>query len=105
SQTPNGHRPAAKLAEVRLDFIEQDLFLAIVHAFHRGQDAGVIAHFFSRTLQGLDVLRETRTAVPHPRIDEGVADARVAAQANAHRLDVGPESFGQVRQFVHETDL
>ncbi len=66
-----------KLAEVRLDLVEQDLLLALVDAFHRGQDAGVVAHFLSRTLQGLHILGETRTAIAQAGIDKGVADARI----------------------------
>jgi len=46
------------LAEMRLDLIEEDLLLAVVDTLHRGQDAGVIAHFLGRALQGLDILGE-----------------------------------------------
>ena len=59
----------------------------------------------ARMNQRLDILGETRAAVPRPREEELVPDAGIGADADAHTLDVGADPFGQVGQVVHEADL
>src|SRR6202046_5935213 len=71
-QSPDRQGLAAQIAEMRLDLMKQDLLLAMVDAFDRGENAGVIAHFLGGALQRLNVLGKAGPAVPHPGINEGI---------------------------------
>ena len=53
-------------------------------------------------LQRLHVFRETGTTVTATGVQEAVADARVGADAVAHRFDIDANLVGQVGHFVHE---
>src|SRR5690606_15592635 len=62
-------------------------------------------HGHRGTAAGTNVIREAGAAVADAGINEFVADARVGADAEPHVLDVRAEAFGDVGQFVHETDF
>ncbi|MNP09531.1 hypothetical protein D3C76_1016430 [compost metagenome] len=60
---------------------------------------------FGAVDQGAHVLGEAGTAITAAGVDEVVADARVGADAQAHRFDVGTQVFGQLGDLVDEADL
>ena len=51
------------------------------------------------------VFRETGTTVTNARIDKLISNPRIGAYADPYLLDIGPVEVGNIRQFVHETDL
>ncbi len=57
-----------------------------------------------RADQRLHVFREARTAIAATGIQEVVADARIGADAAAHRFDIRADAVGQIREFVHVRD-
>ena len=52
----------------------------------------------------LHVLREARPAVAGARVEESLADARVGADAEPNRVDVGARGVAEARELVHERD-
>ena len=55
--------------------------------------------------QGAHVFGEARAAITAAGVDKVVADARVGTDAQAHRLNVGAQVFGQLGNLVDEADL
>ena len=105
-QTPQGESPAAQVAFVeRVDTLEQLVLLPLIDRFDRLQQIAGAVRLFGTVDQGAHVLGKARTAITTTRVDEVIADARVGADALAHRFDVGTQVFGQLGDLVDETDL
>ncbi len=66
---------------------------------------GIETNAFRGVNQRLHVFGEAAATVAHTGVDELIADARIAANAFAHCLDVGPQPLGQIGHFVHEADF
>jgi hypothetical protein len=73
--------------------------------FHGLQQVAGAMRFFGAVDQGAHVFGETRTAITAAGVDEVVANARVRADAQSHRFDVGAQVFGQLGDLVDEADL
>ena len=91
-KAPHGETPLRQvIAEARDDLVDECFLLRFV----RGLDGGENQELRSRTLRGepqrLHVLREAAAAVADAGIEEMPADARIRADALAHRLAVGAE--------------
>ena len=53
----------------------------------------------------LHILGKAGTAVADAGIDEGIADARIRTNPQAHGLDIGADPLSDIGDFVHEADL
>ena len=85
-------------------FLEQDAFLPFIDPLHRLQHLHPAPVLLSAANQGLDVFRETGTAVSAARIEEFVPDAAVRPDSLAHHIDVRSHGLAQIGHVVDETD-
>jgi hypothetical protein len=105
-QAPHGDGLAAQLAAVvRHDALAQHAALGVVALLGGGQQQRLDAGLPRAVDQRLHVLGKAAAAVAGAGVEEVIADARVAADAAAHRLDVGAQALGQAGDLVHEADL
>lgn len=78
---------------VGADALEQHALLRGVALLDSLQHHGAQAHAVRRVDQRLHIFGKAAAAVASARVNEVVADARVAANALAHRFNVGAQLF------------
>ncbi len=81
------------------------MLLALVDLLDGLEQRHRLLHFVGGLGQRLDVLGEAGATVAAARIDEVIADARVAADAVTHLFDVGVQLLGQIGHLVDKADL
>ena len=104
-QPPEGHYTPLEVAvEVPQELLEEDTLLPLVHPIHRLEHLHGVACALGRLDERLDVLREARATVAAAWVEELAPDARIAADAAAHHVDIRPDEFAEVGDIVHEGD-
>jgi hypothetical protein len=103
-QPPHGHVQARERTELLGELLEHDVTLPRVGALHAGGHVQRHAVLLAGVQQRLHVLGEARPAVAGARKEERRADARVAADAAPHVVDVGADALAEQRDLVHERD-
>ena len=89
---------------MREHLLDQHAFLTFVDCFHTLRDPGLKADRRARADDSFDILGKAGTAVAGARAEVVATDPGIAADAPAHRLDVGAQPLGQARQFIHQAD-
>ena len=106
AKSPHGKVLAAKVCtKMSLDLGDHDALLGVVDRLDGFEDAHGIALLLGGAGQGLDVLGEAASAVANARVNKLGADARIAADALAYLVHVGPHDFAEVGDVVHERNL
>lgn len=104
-QSPERHHAPLEVAvEVVQELLEEDPLLPLVHPIHRLEHLHGVACALGGLDERLDVLGEARPAVATAWVEELAPDARIAADAAAHHVDIRPDEFAKVGDIVHEGD-